>query len=193
MKIVAYIISFLFSAFILVAGNKPNDFILDSASSLAAVRICAKLESLQVRNVRLQLDDTPTAKYFESKLLANKNIKYFPTRNDSVAMLKIDVSSSCILDNYTPDSDSLIRRIEFKYHSYFADPGSAYGAFNNDSIVYSDCILRDEAASLNGITPLANANIPRKPAGFFDKVLAPAAYIGTAALTVFLFFTVRSR
>lgn len=86
--------------------------------------------------------------------------------------------------------DYLIPRKIFLSGNYMVDlKGANYNAFNFN---FADTIRVDEIKNLENLSfPFTQGEVPIEP--FFSGLLEPVIAIGTAAVAVFLFFSIRSR
>lgn len=186
---------FFFAAHLFATADiRPTNYqIIDSYVSEYATLITEELQTQGKSKIQLKVNSHQLAKitdmHFIEKL-SDKNIDIV----DELELNKLEVNLGEIAVRYLlhDDKDSLKRIIIFNCSSLIRDDKSTkfLSKFERE---YSDNIGRDEISTLqNASFAFTTANVPDPKLSFFDKLIKPAVYITTAAITVLLLFTVRS-
>ncbi len=95
-------------------------------------------------------------------------------------------------DNYTQSSDSVVRTVSMEAASYVCK-GGVISAPVRKLLSLRDTLSRKDVAALeNSPYEFARGTVPPERKSIWEKTIEPLVLVATAALTVFLFFSVRS-
>jgi hypothetical protein len=181
------------------ANDRSNFYLVDSLTNRAAERFIAKIDSLAIDSLRLQIRPHPADWLIEQHIVshaAKSEIRVFtgeetttdlPLLNPAIRSINIDYS------NHSENDDLVVRSIAVDIAGIIEYRGQELDICRN---VYSlrDTLSRSNA-QLYSQTPydFAKGTIPEPPESFLDKYIVPVVVVSSAAVTALLLFTVRSK
>ncbi len=187
MKLFIYIVFGLLSSPFLFAELPTNMQLLDSLTSKVPAEI--KAEFPELTELSLDFNEHPNAWYVEQKIV---NSGLFTVKEkDSIPKLSILLSEFGV-KYIRISSDSLERQIHIKYEAVLYDNGITKPHIGMDLIVKDRFSEKDLAIIESSPYPFSRSPVPEQKTTWIDEALEPVILVGSAALTVILFFTVRS-
>ncbi len=187
MKYIIYIFVFSLYTVSLFAETPTNMQLLDSLTSELPKNI--KADFADVSEVKLDFNKHPNAWFIEQKIVNSKLFKIVDS--DSVPKLSVLLSEFGV--RYTRlNNDSLEREVKIKYEAVLYDNGITKPHDGKEYIFRDSVAEKDLAIIESSAYPFSKSPVPEQNKSWLDEALEPAILVGSAALTVILFFTVRS-
>lgn len=187
MKFIVYIFFALLFSYPLRAEMKTNMQLLDSLTSKLPHELSKSFP--EVGELRLDFNEHPNAWYVEQKIV---NSGLF-TVKESDSLPKLSVLLSDFGVRYIRiNSDTLERQIKIKYEAVLYDNGLSKPHKGNMWLIKDRIAEQDLAIIESSPYPFSKAPVPEPDKTWLDDALEPVILVGSAALTVLLFFTVRS-
>ncbi len=187
MKLSIYIVFGLLSSSFLFAELPTNMQILDSLTSKVPAEI--KADFPELTELSLDFNEHPNSWYVEQKIV---NSGLFTIKEiDSTPKLSILLSEFGV-KYIRISSDSLERHIRIKYEAVLYDNGITKPHKGLDLVVKDRFAEKDLLIVESSPYPFSKSPVPEQETTWLDEALEPVILVGSAALTVILFFTVRS-
>jgi hypothetical protein len=187
MKIATFILLLLSLTVSTFAQQKTNIEILDSLCNLMPLYL--HHEFADVNELKLDFNKHPHAWYPEQKIVNSG--KFTIKESDSIPRLSILLSDFGVKYRRL-NADSLIREIHLDYEAVLYKDGIAI-PHPGKKLAYIDSISEKDLGILqDSAFPFSKSEVPEKDKTWLDDALEPIIVVGSAALTVLLFFTVRS-
>jgi hypothetical protein len=192
------LILFCFSGSKIFSQEKTNLDLLHSLTDSSAISIVKNLPANQ-KNLSFNLVLGSDYDLFKDHLIAyfvNNKYKIFQTDKNADSVLKIDYTIDNAKVTYgNTFRDGFLGKFKVQRNikmsgSYVVNKNPVYAAKFNYAI--SDTINYDNIREIqNSSYPVTNGEIPPEP--FFSNLLEPVIAVGSAAVVIFLFFTIRSK
>ncbi len=187
MKLIYYIVFTIFLSVSLYAETHTNMQLLDSLASKIPGEI--KKEFPNLSEVQLDFNKHPNAWFVEQKIV---NSKLFSVKEiDTLPKLSILLSEFGVKYNRI-NSDSLEREVTIKYEAVLYDKSQTRSHEGRNWTIKDNIAQKDLAIIESSPYPFNKAPVPEEEKTWLDEALEPVILVGSAALTVILFFTVRS-
>lgn len=175
-----------------------NLVIIDKQLDTIANDIVAQLISKNCDTVYIKLKSNKTDKYLLNKILTTDKsaaLTFFSTSNDSLTpVLDFDCFVNTQYLNGSRNSNEIQRHITIQISAVLKHKNNQLSMINNEEFVHKDKITRTQGVLFNKSDyDFARCDLPAEPESFWKEIVQPIAFIGSAALTVFLLFTLRSR
>lgn len=169
---------------------------LDSLCHKASRNLVLSMQSYKVDTLYYNLSDIPAKWLFEQYLLKYRNEFSMALLSDKGKLPELSITLKNInvqYQIYPEDSDSLYRIINVEIVASFTDKNKRVVSLPEIKESFKEAISRDNIDYVEN-TPytFAKSKVPEKPKSFWKEIIEPVAIITTGALTVFLFFSVRS-
>lgn len=190
MKLFLFII-IIFSACFNAYSQKSNYDIVDSLSNEYSNIIIEKINSFSSDTVGFKINGSKiywtTEKKIKSGVFKKLSfLKEYPSV--SVIVDSIDINYNYI------DDENIIRNIKYSASHSFTDSLGNITSFSSKSYIYNDTLDYIKAKQLTiGFVNMGEDNLPIPKQSFLKKYIEPIAVFAVAAVTVILFFTVRSK
>jgi len=175
-----------------------NQVIIDSLLNNIAINIVSELLSKNCDTVFITIKSNQADKYILNKILAagqSSDLKFFSSTNDSLAPT---LDYNCLVNTqYTSDpkvSNDILRTITIQISAFLKHNNNELSVISNEKYMHNDKISRSQGVLFNKSDyDFARSDLPAEHETFWKEIVQPIAFIGSAALTVFLLFTLRSR
>ena len=175
------------------SSTPTNILVLDSLANRTAERIVPTLRNSVFDSVTIVI--TPhLANYLIRDALFNKLgsgiiISEHSRNKCSVSILDLSIKYS----NNPNSTDSLIREATCSVNSSITTANGRIFPLPEIRLNFRDTISRSKVGTLeNTALPFTQSQIPPLESSFWDEIAEPVIYVSSAALTVFLLFSVRS-
>ena len=196
--ILLYLALFLSAFQAVLASPNTNVNIIDSILKQGYIQLISYYNIQNQDTLVYMFSDMPFYDYFEKSLIdyvfAN-NIKLNKLQNNcsndlhyvKILPFTLDIVYKENLNNYIRTISISIEAVEI--HS----DGSIQNKFERQYL-YSDTLKEVDINSIeNDAIPISKGKKESKELNLFDKIIEPVIIVATSALTIILFFTVRSK
>ncbi|MFA7627410.1 MAG: hypothetical protein WCZ17_10230 [Candidatus Kapaibacterium sp.] len=196
MKLTASSLLLLLFADMLIAANPVRNYdIYDSLSVELAKDLYQREIKDKILLVNYTINTVPAGKIFEKALLDLLITNDIDVRSDSTAQVSHNIEILRFDTNfeyYDNSNDSLVRTINFEgFVKSFVHESSSYNKYSKqyrDTVAFVDISLLQ-----NPQIPIVNGTVPDRKRSFYEKALEPIILVSAAVLSVFIFFSVRSK
>ena len=134
-----------------------------------------------------------------SNLLRNQLIKslndsnIIVTQSSNIQLNYFNSNSGVFYTNHSESQDSIVRTVSYKFSGFILSE-KILTPLPDANYSYTDTIYRYDIEMLeNKSVDFAHNSIPAPEQTFWESFIEPVAIIATAALTVFLLFTLRTQ
>jgi hypothetical protein len=185
-----------------VSFGRTNLEIIDSLIAASSDKFCAYLIKTSQKDINLKINKSDGYWLLTNKLLNTakaKNISFYlndtsKTIHDQASIVNLTLNMISI--EYTreeSDADSLVRSIRTELIGYIQNKDGKTEQLPVYSETFIDTIAADNVPYLEtSLHSFTHSQVPPAPHSFFKEIAEPIIIIGTAIITVILFFTVRS-
>lgn len=184
---------FLLSFFTCKAQGKSNLQVFNQLIDSSLTKVTSFIPDT-VRTINLQLMEGTYA-VFNSQVITKLTAQgYNPVNNDKSYKLQYVISEATVSygDLFR---DGFLGQYKVPRRLQLSGSGNLTGGSittHNFNFTYADTIAVDSISTYeNQAYPFTHARLPSEP--FFSGLLEPVIVVGTAALAVILFFTIRSK
>lgn len=190
-KFIIWIIAFLaIQNGIFATSVQTNKQIIDSVFNSFYSRIAFKLTESKIYEVYIVQNSD--YQYFINKLTNELYYKNIKVANTTTTTLQLNINEFNI--NYLEVKDNLNREITINASIYIIEKNGELKLLDNLNTIYNDVIEMDDIDRLeNEMFTFTKGKLPKSKKSFFDEIIEPVIVVGTAVLTVVLFFSVRTK
>jgi nitrogen regulatory protein PII-like uncharacterized protein len=201
---IGIIILFLAVQMRLLAGDnsipKSNFIILDSLSSLAVKDFCNYIKKKQIDTACIRITPHPAKWLILNKIISEGKTNKLQflnadsTKKYNFTMLEISIKDLSVKYSLYSDRDSLYRELNVNICGNMKNGNGTLEVIPDFKVIYFDKISRNDIDYVKSIQyDFANSQVPPVERTFFEEVTEPIILVASAAVTVLLLFTVRSK
>ena len=201
---IGIIILFLALQMGLLAGDnsipKSNFIILDSLSSLAVKDFCNYIKKKQIDTACIRITPHPAKWLILNKIISEGKTNKLQflnadsTKNCNEPLLEISIKDLSVKYSLNSDRDSLDRELNVNICGNMKNSNGTLEVIPDFKAVYYDKISRNDIDYVKSIQyEFSNSQVPPVERTFFEEVTEPIILVASAAVTVLLLFTVRSK
>jgi nitrogen regulatory protein PII-like uncharacterized protein len=201
---IGIIILFLAVQMRLLAGDnsipKSNFIILDSLSSLAVKDFCNYIKKKQIDTACIRITPHPAKWLILNKIISEGKTNKLQflnadsTKKYNFTMLEISIKDLSVKYSLYSDRDSLYRELNVNICGNMKNGNGTLEVIPDFKVIYFDKISRNDIDYVKSIQyDFANSQVPPVERIFFEEVTEPIILVASAAVTVLLLFTVRSK
>jgi hypothetical protein len=198
MKQVALLL-FVFSLSISIswsnASVKTNKNIIDSILTAVSHQFLSQLQTTGLKELKMTAQDNSNDYFLNftlQKILDNSKIQLENTKDEPYPYFKFFVSNFEI--KYEDISNLIERTIVFDISIFQVEKDGSIKEIVSSKNTYKDKISDDNFPYIEDNNfPFTKGKFPPTKKSFFDEILEPVIVITASVLSVFLFFSVRSK
>ncbi len=181
--------------FAITLFSKPqtNFEIISDFNNQFVIQINDFLLQKKVSQISINSNESEISSLLKNSLiqkLSSSNILL--SENSSLKINLLPIYAGVEYKNYSESNDSLNRIVKYKIQGNYSDGNIVVNSPEADYI-FNDTISRNDIETLeNKQLDFTRGVIPNPERTFFERFVEPVAIIATAALTVFLLFSLRT-
>ncbi len=173
---------------------ETNIEILDRLNQKAVSNIISQFKSNNLKINKLEISEHSSKSFLELKLFnALDTNKLLAADNSNILSINI-ITNNVKYAQYIYSQDSIIRTNEISLLAKIINTNSTVYNFKDLNYSIVDTINREDIEYIQaGEYRFTNSPLPIQKKTFWEELTGPAIVLGTALVTVFLLFTVRSK
>jgi hypothetical protein len=188
------LISIFFFQLLPIKATESNIEILDKLNQKAVANIINQIKLFNCKINRLEISEHSSKSFFELKLLTSLDSNKLLSA-DNTNLLSINIISNNVkYSEYVNNQDSIIRTNEIVLLAKIINTSISIYNFKDLHYSFSDTVNRQDIEYIQaGEYKFTNSPLPTQKKSFWEELTGPAIILGSAIITVFLLFTVRSK